>query len=55
MQFYQLQLSMTSDDWAYTVTGRLKMQWVKITGHENAGPICRGGKCEKKLVWKAKV
>jgi len=64
MQFYQLQFSMTSDDWAYTVTGRLKMRdmnlrqqfaRVEITGHENAGPICRGGKCEKKLVWKAKV
>jgi len=36
--------------------GRLKMRdmnlrhqfaRVEIAGHENAGPICRGGKCEK--------
>ena len=39
-----------------SVTGRLKMREmnlrhqfarVEIAGHENAGPICRGGKCGK--------
>jgi len=44
-------------------TGRLKMRdmnlrrlfaRVEIAGHENAGPICRDGKCGK-LEWKAKV